>query len=49
MLWKGSQPLELTGRERNFKINSIEVFQVLFYPEFGDEKNRMGQFIVLLK
>ena len=46
---KGSQPLELTGGEHNFKINSIEVFQVLFYPEFGDEKNRMGQFKILLK
>ena len=39
---EGSKPLELTGGEQNFKVNSIEVFQVLFYPEFGDEKNRMG-------
>ena len=39
---EGSNPLELTGGEQNFKVNSIEVFQVLFYPEFGDEKNRMG-------
>ena len=46
---KGSQPLELTGGEQNFKINSIEVFQVIFYPEFGDEKNRMGQYKVLVK
>ena len=46
---KGSQPLELTGGEKNFKVNSIEVFQVLFYPEFGDEKNRMGQFKILPK
>ena len=41
---EGSKPLELTGGEQNFKVNSIEVYQVLFYPEFGDEKNRMGQF-----
>ena len=41
---EGSKPLELTGGEQNFKINSIEVFQVLFYAEFGDEKNRMGQY-----
>ena len=40
---EGSKSLELTGGEQNFKVNSIEVFQVLFYPEFGDEKNRMGQ------
>ena len=46
---KGSQPFELTGGEQKFKINSIEVFQILFYPEFGDEKNRMGQFKTLLK
>ena len=46
---KGSQPLELTGGEKNFKINSVEVYHVLFYPEFGDDKNRMGQFKVTLK
>ena len=44
-----SEPLELTGGERNFKVNSIEVYQVLFYPEFGDEKNKMGQFKVFAK
>jgi len=46
---EGSQPLELTGGEENFKINSIEVYQVLFYGEFGDEKNRMGQYKILIK
>ena len=45
---EGSQPLELTGGEQNFKVNSIEVYQVLFYPEFGDEKNRMGQFKTMI-
>ena len=45
----GSKPHELTGGEQNFKINSIEVFQVLFYGEFGDEKNRMGQYKVFAK
>ena len=29
----GNEPLELTGGERNFIVNSIEVYQVLFYPE----------------
>lgn len=46
---EGSEPLELTGGEQNFKVNSIEVFQVLFYPEFGDEKNRMGQYKSIIK
>ena len=46
---KGAQPFELTGGEQTFKINSIEIFQVLFYPEFGDEKNRMGQYKALLR
>jgi len=46
---KGSEHLELTGGEQNFKVNSIEVFQVLFYPEFGDEKNRMGQYKIFTK
>ena len=41
---KGAQPLELTGGEQNFQINSIEVYQVLFYAEFGDDQNKMGQF-----
>ena len=45
----GSKPHELTGGEQNFKINSIEVFQVLFYGEFGDEKNKMGQYKVFAK
>ena len=46
---KGSERLELTGGEQNFRVNSIEVFQVLFYPEFGDEKNRMGQYKIFTK
>ena len=41
---KGAQPLELTGGEQKFQINSIEVYQVLFYAEFGDDQNKMGQF-----
>jgi hypothetical protein len=45
----GAQPFELTGGEQTFKINSIEVFQVLFYSEFGDEKNRMGQYKALIR
>lgn len=46
---KGSPSLELTGGEQNFKVNSIEVFQVIFYSEFGDEKNRMGQYKTFVK
>ena len=42
----GSLPYELTGGEQAFQVNSIEVYQVLFYPEFGDEMNRMGQYKV---
>ena len=45
----GAQAFELTGGEQTFKINSIEVFQVLFYSEFGDEKNRMGQYKALIR
>ena len=41
---EGAEPLELTGGEQNFQINSVEVFQVLFYAEFGDDKNKMGQY-----
>ena len=40
----GSKQFELTGGEEMFQVNSIEVYQVLFYPEFGDEMNRMGQY-----
>ena len=32
---KGSKPLELTGGEQNFQINSVEVYQVLFYFGFS--------------
>ena len=46
---KGAQPLELTGGEQNFQINSIEVYQVLFYAEFGDDQNKMGQFKTFVK
>ena len=41
---EGAESLELTGGEQNFQINSVEVFQVLFYAEFGDDKNKMGQY-----
>ena len=46
---EGAEPLELTGGEQNFQINSIEVFQVLFYAEFGDDKNKMGQYKTFVK
>ena len=38
---KGAEPLELTGGEQSFQINSIEVYQIIFYPEFGDDKNKL--------
>lgn len=46
---KGAKPLELTGGEQNFQINSVEVYQVLFYAEFGDDQNKMGQFKTFVK
>ena len=46
---KGAKPLELTNGEQNFEINSVEVYQVLFYAEFGDDKNKMGQFKSFVK
>ena len=46
---KGAKHLELTGGEQSFQINSVEVYQVLFYSEFGDDKNKMGQFKSFVK
>ena len=46
---KGAKHLELTGGEQSFQINSVEVYQVLFYAEFGDDKNKMGQFKSFVK
>ena len=46
---KGAKPLELTGGEQNFQINSVEVYQVLFYAEFGDDQNKMGQYKTFVK
>ena len=46
---EGAEPLELTVGEQNFQVNSIEVFQVLFYAEFGDDKNKMGQYKTIVK
>ena len=33
---------ELTNGEKEFKIKSLEVYNVLFFSEFGDENNKMG-------
>lgn len=46
---KGAKHLELTGGEQSFQINSVEVYQVLFYAEFGDDQNKMGQFKTFVK
>lgn len=40
---KNAEKNELTGGEEKFKIVSLEAYQVIFYEEFGDEKNRMGE------
>ena len=46
---KNAEKNELTGGEKKFKVKSLEAFQVLFYTEFGDEKNKMGEHIVNVK
>ena len=46
---KGAKHLELTGGEQSFQINSVEVYQVLFYAEFGDDQNKMGQYKTFVK
>ena len=33
---------ELTNGEKEFNIKSFEAYNVLFFAEFGDEKNKMG-------
>ncbi|MCF0117990.1 MAG: hypothetical protein HUJ61_08120 [Bacilli bacterium] len=43
---KGAGKNELTGGESKFKIVTIEAFQVSFYSDFGDEKNKMGEHII---
>ena len=46
---EGASSNELTGGEKEFKIVSIEAFQVLFYSEFGDEKDKMGDHFTFIK
>ena len=46
---EGASSNELTGGEKKFKISSVEAFQVLFYSEFGDEKNRIGEHLTYIK
>ena len=46
---EGATNNELTGGENTFKIKSMEAFQVLFYSEFGDEKNKMGEHPMFIK
>ena len=35
---------ELTNGEKEFTIKNFEVYNVMFFSEFGDENNRMGVF-----
>ena len=35
---------ELTNGEKEFDIKTFEVYNVLFFSEFGDETNKMGVF-----
>jgi hypothetical protein len=39
---ENTQENELTNGEKEFTIKSFEVYNVLFFSEFGDENNRMG-------
>lgn len=46
---KEAEKNELTGGESKFKIKSLEAFQVSFYSEFGDEKDKMGEHVIYSK
>ena len=35
---------ELTNGEKEFEVKYFEIYNVLFFSEFGDENNRMGVF-----
>ena len=39
---ENTQKNELTNGEEEFTIKSFEVYNVLFFSEFGDENNKMG-------
>ena len=39
---ENTQKNELTNGEEEFTIKSIEIYNVLFFSEFGDENNKMG-------
>jgi hypothetical protein len=39
---ENTQENELTNGEKEFEIKAFEVYNVLFFSEFGDENNRMG-------
>ena len=40
---------ELTNGEKEFRIKTFEVYNVLFFSEFGDENNKMGVHIDFVK
>lgn len=39
---ENTQENELTNGEKEFEIKAFEVYNVLFFSEFGDENNKMG-------
>jgi hypothetical protein len=39
---ENTQETELTNGEKEFTIKAFEVYNVLFFSEFGDENNKMG-------
>ena len=39
---ENTQESELTNGEKEFTIKAFEVYNVLFFSEFGDENNKMG-------
>lgn len=41
---EGSEPNELTNGEKEFKIRKFEMYVIIFFEEFGDELNKMGNF-----
>ena len=46
---ENTQENELTNGEKEFTIKSFEVYNVLFFSEFGDENNKMGVYKNFIK
>ena len=46
---ENTQENELTNGEKEFTIKAFEVYNVLFFSEFGDENNKMGVYKYFVK